>query len=65
MAEECSRKSIAERKRYFEISRGSIIEVDTELDIALALDYTVFEDMEQTGKLIIRCFKMLSAMIND
>jgi four helix bundle protein len=34
IAEGCSRKSIAERKRFFEVSRGSIIEIDAALDIA-------------------------------
>jgi four helix bundle protein len=29
IAEGCSRKSPSERKRFFEISRGSLIEVDT------------------------------------
>jgi len=34
IAEGCSRKSEAERKRYFEISRGSLIEVDAAFEIA-------------------------------
>ena len=34
IAEGFSRKSEAERKRYFEISRGSIIEIDAAMDIA-------------------------------
>lgn len=34
IAEGASRKSEAERKRYFEISRGSLIEIDAALDIA-------------------------------
>src|SRR5256885_12432258 len=28
LAEGCSRRSQAERKRYFEISRGSVVEID-------------------------------------
>jgi four helix bundle protein len=28
LAEGCSRRSEAERKRYFEVSRGSVIEID-------------------------------------
>lgn len=39
IAEGCSRKSTAERKRFFEIARGSVIEVDTALDIASNLEY--------------------------
>lgn len=33
IAEGCSRKSEGERKRFFEISRGSVIEIDTALDL--------------------------------
>lgn len=29
IAEGCSRKSATERKRFYEISRGSVIEIDT------------------------------------
>jgi four helix bundle protein len=39
VAEGCSRKSLAERKRFYEVSRGSVIEVDTAFDIALSLNY--------------------------
>lgn len=65
ISEGCSRRSKTERKRYFEISRGSVIEVDTALDIALALNYSTLEEMESTGKLLIRAFSMLSAMMKD
>ena len=32
VAEGCSRKSVAERRRFYEIARGSVIEIDTALD---------------------------------
>ena len=63
IAEGSSRKSDIERRRYYEISRGSIIEVDTILDIAEELQYFKKEDLTQTGDLIIKTFKMLSKMI--
>jgi len=63
IAEGCSRKSKTERRRYLEISRGSVFEIDTDLDIALELKYTTTEEMDQTGKLIVRTFSMLSAML--
>jgi four helix bundle protein len=34
IAEGCSRKSIVERRRFFEIARGSVIEIDTAIGIA-------------------------------
>jgi len=39
IAEAASRKSGIERKRFFEIARGSVIEIDAAFDIASDLDY--------------------------
>ncbi len=39
IAEGASRKSDAERKRYYEVARGSVIEIDAALDIAKELGY--------------------------
>ena len=63
IAEGCSRKSFAERKRFFEISRGSVIEIDTALGVAFELKYASLEKLQEAGKLIINCFKQLSALI--
>ncbi len=63
IAEGCSRKSAIERTRYFEISRGSIIEIDA-AHLTYDLNYFSEEDMQQAGELIQKTFKMLSAMIN-
>jgi len=63
LAEGCSRKSAQERRRYFEISRGSLIEVDTIFDIACELEYFRKEELNETGSLIIKTFQMLSKMI--
>ena len=65
ISEGCSRRSLTERKRYYEISRGSVIEVDIALDIALELNYSSLEEMKSTGNLIIRAFSMLSALLKD
>ncbi len=64
LAEGCSRKSAAERKRFFEISRGSLIEIDTATGIAFKLSYATLEELQPLGKLIIKTFKILSGMIN-
>lgn len=63
IAEGSSRKSAIERRRYYEISRGSLIEVDTILDIAEELEYYKKEDLSQTGELIVKTFQMLSKLI--
>ncbi len=63
IAEGASRKSEVERKRYYEISRGSIIEIDAALDIAKELDYINNYDVTKLGETMIRCFKILSGLI--
>ena len=63
IAEGSSRKSLAERKRYFEISRGSVIEIDSAIGIAYKLDYINMEQIENLGEYIIKTFKLLSGMI--
>jgi four helix bundle protein len=63
IAEGCSRKSAAERKRYFEIARGSVIEIDTAIDVAVELQYISFENLQVLGDCIVKTFKQLSGMI--
>lgn len=65
VAEGCSRKSEAERKRFFEVSRGSLIEVDAAIGIAFKLSYCSMEELERLGLLIVTCFKQLSGMIKS
>lgn len=64
IAEGSSRKSLVERKRFYEISRGSLIEVDTIFDLAEALQYVSKDELAETGILLIDTFKMLSRMIS-
>ncbi|MCB0697611.1 MAG: four helix bundle protein [Chitinophagaceae bacterium] len=64
MAEGASRNSPVERKRYYVISRGSVIEVDTGIDIAEELGYCTHEATQELGKLIISSFSQLSMIIN-
>jgi four helix bundle protein len=65
IAEGASRRSEAERKRYFEISRESIIEIDAALDIAKEILYIETYNTETLGKLMVECFKMLTGMIES
>ncbi len=65
LAEGASRKSTNERKRYFEISRGSLIEVDTALDIAVELGYILPENIADLGLMIVKAFKLLSGLITQ
>ena len=63
IAEGCSRKSGAERKRFFEISRGSVIEVDAALDIANALNYKTETQLQPVGSYLVNTFKQLTGLI--
>ncbi|WP_082498378.1 four helix bundle protein [Chryseobacterium sp. Leaf180] len=65
MTEGCSRKSETERKRYFEIARGSVIELDSCFDIVIECDYVQKVDLEKTGKLIKTTFILLSGMFKS
>ena len=42
-AESSTRKSVQERKRYYEISRGSAVEIDAALETAVDLEYFKIE----------------------
>lgn len=63
IAEGASRKSEAERKRYYEIARGSVIEIDAALDIAHDLNYLPKFNTALIGKAMIQCFKLLTGLI--
>lgn len=63
IAEGSSRKSEVERKRYYEIARGSVIEIDAALDIANDLQYFNNFNTEKLGESIVKMFKLLSGMI--
>ena len=62
VAEGVSRKSEIERKLFFEIARGSVVEVDAALDVANDLGY-INKNIDSIGVLLIKCFKILSALI--
>jgi len=65
IAEGSSRKSEAERKRYYEIARGSVIEIDAALDIAVDLAYLDGLKTESLGESMISCFKILTGLIES
>ncbi len=63
LAEGSTRKSITERKRFLEISRGSVVEIDAALETAVDLEYLSVDKLEHLGSLLNRSFAMLSKMI--
>lgn len=62
IAEGASRKSVNERKRFFEIARGSIVELDAAFEVTIALRYLNEDEIEKAGNLNLECFKILSKL---
>ncbi|ULQ51180.1 four helix bundle protein [Flavihumibacter fluvii] len=63
IAEGSSRKSEPERIRYFEIARGSIVEIDAALDISYELGYINMLELNNLDQYITSTFKLLSRLI--
>lgn len=65
ISEGASRKSANERKRYYEIARGSLVEIDAALDISEKLNYCNKENLKELGTHIVHCFKQITGLINS
>jgi four helix bundle protein len=63
IAEGSSRKSVTERKRFYEIARGSVIEIDAAFDVAAELSFVKETELTDLGSLLVRCYQMLTKMI--
>lgn len=64
LAEGASRKSGAERNRFIEVARGSIVEIDAALETAVDLNYLKPEKLTTIGESLNKSFAMLSNMID-
>lgn len=64
LSEGSTRKSLVERKRFLEIARGSLVEIDAALETAVDLEYFTTDKLEHIGSLLNRSFAMLSKMID-
>lgn len=65
IAEGASRKSLAERKRFYEISRSSVVEIDAAFDLSEDLGYCSKTNLQDLGEAMIHCFKLLSGIIKN
>jgi four helix bundle protein len=63
ISEGASRISQKEEKRFYEISRSSLVELDADLEVSVELNYYSIEELKENGDLIIRCFQMLTKLI--
>ncbi|HMK26583.1 MAG TPA: four helix bundle protein [Chitinophagaceae bacterium] len=65
IAEGASRISRKEKRRFYEISRSSLVEVDTQFEIAIILAYYQKGQMKELEQYLESTFRMLSKMIGN
>lgn len=63
IAEGSSRKSLVERKRFYEIARSSLVEVDNHLEIAITLNYLDDKTVKIIDEKLNELFAKLSKFI--
>jgi four helix bundle protein len=65
IAEGSSRYSKAEKKRYYEIARSSLVEIDTQIEASLILNYLTHDQLSDVEVDVESVFRMLSKMIRN
>lgn len=65
IAEGAARRSKPEKIRFFEMSRSSAVEIDTQLEISIHLGYTKHEQLDNISRLLISVFRILSKLIEN
>jgi four helix bundle protein len=59
-----TRKSLNERRRLYEVARGSVVEINAVLETAVDLNYLKNDQLNSVANLLNKCFAMLSNMID-
>lgn len=65
IAEGASRMSVNEKKRFYEVARGSVVEIDTQFEIAINLGYYKKGKEAELEKGLESTFRILSKMIQN
>ena len=65
IAEGAARRSKQEKKRFYEIARSSAVEIDTQFEIALLLEYVTNIQITAIEQHLESIFRMLSKMIDN
>ena len=65
IAEGSARRSKNEKLRFYEISRSSAVEIDTQIEISLILEYLTKDQIPQLESYLESVFRMLSKMISN
>ncbi|MFQ5751511.1 MAG: four helix bundle protein [bacterium] len=63
IAEGAARKSLIERKRFYEIARSSLVELDTQFEISLKLKYCSIENTLALSEKMNHLFALISQFI--
>lgn len=65
IAEGAARISKREKQRFYEISRSSVVEIDTQLEISLMLAYLAKDQIRELEQYLESVFRILSKMISN
>ncbi len=57
-----ARRTAREKRRFYEIACSSIVEIDAQIEISLALKIISNDDIKKLSELINECFAMLSKL---
>lgn len=63
IAEGFSRSSNQEKKRFMEISRSSLVELDTQFEVCIEVGYTTVEELTEFDDTINHIFAMLTNLL--
>lgn len=65
LAEGASRISTKEKKRFYEIARSSLVEIDTQIEVSMLLNYLQKDDVKELEKYEESTFRILSKLISN
>lgn len=63
IAEGAARKTQKEKMRFYEIARSSLVEIDTQIEIALVLGIMTNSEILELSNLVNEIFAMLSGLL--
>ena len=65
ISEGAARSSKLEKRRFYEISRSSVVELDTQFEIGIILEFYRNGQMKEMEQYLESVFRMLSKMIEN
>jgi four helix bundle protein len=65
LPEGASRKTKPDKKRFFEISRSSVVEIDNCRTAIVALNYLTKEDLMPINSALVELFKLITGLIDS